>query len=188
MNKIKKINTWLNQWDNQKQWYQCTFYASAQNLSYNCWITLTEEDLDIIAKEQEALWLFSYTQWAYALHSTNAILKYVKRKWFKVPQLLQLVNDYDVEQFLKNGYMVMTWINVNKKFKEDILDWKIDTIDYKDLVWTDLKHFLNIVDYKWVTKLVDNYWNNWTKKNVYECNLRELLEDIGQRTKFIFIY
>ena len=185
MNTIKKLNTWLNQWDNKTQFYQCTFYASAQNLSYNCWITLTEADIDEIAKEQEKLWLFSYTKGAYALHSTNAILKWLKKKWYKVPQLLQLINDYDVEQFLKNGYMVMTGISVNKKFKEDILDWKLDPLDYKDLKWEDLKHFLNIRQEE-KTELIDNYF--WRKSNIYECDLKELLQDISQRTKFIFIY
>lgn len=184
---IKQFNETLNQWDNQKQWYQCSFYASAQNLSYNCWIILTENDLNIIAENQSKLWLFDYKAGARWLDSTNAILNYLKTKWIKLPRLLQIVDDNQIKDLIWKGYMIMTWISVNNNFRQDILDWKIDTVNYSTMIWTQLKHYLNIIN-DWKVKLIDNYWNNWKRPNEYECDLDKLLTSITQHTKFIFIY
>lgn len=180
-NKIKKFNELLNQWDNRKQWYQCSFYAAAQNLAYNCWIILTEAELDKIAEEQYNKWKFDYTKWARWIDSTNAILKYLASKW-KKPRLLQLFDNETIKGFIERWYIIMTWIAVSDKFKQDVLDWTINTIDYKDLKW-NFKHYLNL----WNWELIDNYWNNWKRPNIYACNIDEVLNDISQATKFIFV-
>ena len=183
-NKYKILNTELNQWDNKKQFYQCSFYASAQNLSYNCGIHLSESDLDIIAEQQNKLWLFNYTQWARWLDSTNAVLKYVINKGNKNVKLIQLFDNDEIKRWIYRWYIIMTWISVNDKFKQDVLDWKIDAVDYKTLYGNSLNHYLNL----WDWKLIDNYNNNSQHRpNEYICNVDEILNDISQRTKFVFI-
>lgn len=197
MNKYKTFNTDLNQGDRAETAFQCTFYAAVMNLYYNCWIKLSEKDIDIIAKKQADKWLFDYKAGWSSIQGYNAVLQYIidnqkALKIEKIPKLLKLYDEKDIKEYLKNDYMITTWIKVDyKKFIEDIKDWKIDTKDYKDLKWT-MWHFLNFVswdaEWSWIY-LVDNYFfnENW-RPNLYKANLKELLEDIDQTTKFVFVF
>lgn len=197
MNKYKTFLHDLNQWDLESQFYQCTFYASVMNLYYNTWIKLSEKDIDIIAKKQADKWLFDYKAGWSSIQGANAVLQYLvdnqkALKIDKIPKLLKLYNEKDIKEYLSQDYMVMTWIKVDyKKFIEDIKDWKIDTKDYKDLKWT-MWHFLNFVswdaEWSWIY-LVDNYFFNekW-RPNLYKAVLKEILEDISQTTKMVFVF
>lgn len=197
MNKYKTFLHDLNQWDLESQFFQCTFYSSAMNLYYNTWIKLTEKDIDIIAKKQADKWLFDYKAGWSSIQWANAVLQYLidnqkALKIDKIPKLLKLYNEKDIKEYLSQDYMVMTWIKVDyKKFIEDIKDWKIDTKDYKDLKWT-MWHFLNFVswdaEWSWIY-LVDNYFfnENW-RPNLYKAVLKEILEDISQTTKMVFVF
>lgn len=194
-NTYKLFNHWLNQWDRKESWHQCTFYSAAMNLYYNCWIKLEESDLDIIAKKQSEAGLFSYTAGWRWTDAFNAILKYVsensRTRWWTIPKLITLLNDVDVRYYLWLDYMVTTWISVSAKWKQEILDGKIDVKDYKLLKWNDFKHYLNIIkdtQEKWFDiSLVDNYFfNSKDRPNLYSAVQKELLEDITQNTKFLF--
>lgn len=182
-NKYKIVNTTLNQWDTEKQWYMCTFFAASQMLSYNCWITLTEADIEIVAERQAKKWKFFYKQGAKWEDSVEAILEYVKEKNLWEVKYYKTLDDEEVKRWVNRDYYVMIWIWVNNKFKQDVLDWKIDTKDYKDLAWNDLNHFLWLI--KW--KLLDNYNNNAKgRPNEYLCDINKVLQDIDKNYKFIF--
>jgi len=195
INRYKLFNHSLNQWDRKNTWFQCTFYSAAMNLYYNCWIKLEESDLDIIAKEQNEAGLFSYTAWWRWQDAFNAILRYVnknaKTKGWTIPKLISIINDVDVKFYSSKEYMITTWISVNTKWKEEVMDWKIDAKDYKELKGNEFKHYLNFIkdsQEKWYDiSLVDNYFfNSKDRPNLYSAILKELLEDIDQNIKFLF--
>ena len=191
-NKFKLYNEQLNQWNDRSRFYQCTFYSMAVNLSYNCWIKLTKEDIDSIAKIQNEAGLFSYTEWWRWIDWANAVLKFIRdnsqtRGW-KIPQLIQLADDNSIMNYLNNWYAVVTWISVNKQFIQDVPDWTIDTLDYKSLAWNDLKHYLNMIIQNWGW-LVDNYaWNSQWRQWLYQCDISQVLEDLTQHIKYVFTY
>lgn len=153
INKIRLFNEVLNQSTSSKRKYACTIFSSAVNLAYNCWIKLSLEDIDKIIDWMVKEWTLILNAWARWVDWTNATLKYVKdnaksRDWV-VPRLIQIADDKEVMEYINNYYSVITWISVNRKFVEDVPDWKIDTKDYALLKWNDLKHYLNMIKSEW---------------------------------------
>lgn len=190
MNEYRLFNMELNQGNSKKQWYMCTFFAAAMNLYYNTWIELTEKDIEAIADEQAKANLFDYNKWGMGQDAFVAVLKYLNRKWIKrIPKLLSLLNDYDVWQFIANWYAVATGISVNSKWKTEVEDWVINVKDYKLLKGTSFKHYLNLIkDHDWTEYIVDNYFfNSKNRPNLYECSIKEVLEDIDQNVKYLFV-
>ena len=191
-NTYKLFNHELNQWDAKKQWYMCTFFSAVMNLYYNTWIKLTEQDIEKIADEQAKAGLFDYEKWWRWDLAFNSVLRYLKNNWYKVPKLITLFNDADVIEYIRNDYMVATWISVSLKWKKEVEDWVINVKDYKLLAWKDFKHYLNLIDwwgdFKW-EYLVDNYFfNSKWRPNLYECDINEVLQDIDQNVKYLFKY
>lgn len=197
INDIALFNS-LNQWDRKETKNQCTIYGPAINLKYNCWIELTEDDLDIIAE-----WLGWLPNWGLWIKWVNAVYDYVKEhakeRWWNVPNLATFYNDDpELMDWVERGYMVMIGIKVNKEFLVDARDWKISNHkDYFKYKWNDVAHFTNI--YRWICRWEDNCstywkesfqdsyafnkkWRSWT----YECDIEEVIEDIAMRSKYIF--
>jgi len=210
INKLALFNS-LNQWDNKKQRMMCSFFAPAINLKYNCWIELTEDDLMIIAEKQSKIkskrewqeFLFDYKKWWYWEDWVNAILDYVienseARNW-EIPNLAEFKREDKNELFKwhERGYMAIIGIKVNDEYYEDAKDWLIEEYeDYISYKW-DIWHFTNTMIWKcWFSwdcqdydkeYIVDSYaFNKRDNKWMYECNLKELIEDISMTTKYIF--
>lgn len=193
-NQYQLFNEVLNQSADSKFRYACSIFASASVLSYNCWIKLTLDDIMKIVVIMVSKWTLNLTAWAKWDDATQEVLQYIKdnakeRNW-KVPELKKITDDKIVMDYISNWYEVMTWIMVNKKFVEDVPDWKIDTKNYKDLMGTDLKHYLWMLLSEWDKKeyLCDSYaWNKAWREWLYECKFSEVLKFITQHTKFVFI-
>lgn len=192
INKYKLFNEVLNQSKDSKYRYACTVFSCAVNLSYNCGIKFTMEDINTIIDQMVLDWKLNLKAWAYGADATRYVLTYIKEnarlKWWTMPKLITLVNDVDVINYTNAWYSVITWIWVNKKFIEDVPDWKIDTKDYALLKWNDLKHYLNIIKSD-KGYLIDNYaWNSQWREWLYECKIQEVLKHIDQNIKFLFKY
>ena len=195
----------INQWDRRFSQNQCTIYGSAINLKYNCWINLTEDDLDIIANRMVDDWKLRLDSGARGEDGVNYTYDYVREfaqdRWWKIPNLV-IFKDYDLEkinEWLQRGYMLMLGIRVNREFVKDARDGKIEKYeDYKNYQWKDLAHFTNVCIWKcrfsseeceWFNKemIVDSYaFNKKDREWIYECDIKELLEDIAMNTKYIF--
>lgn len=202
LNTIAHFNE-LNQGLHEYLWYLCTLFAPAVNLKYNCWITLTKEDLMVIAKKQVLKWLlrldygWSGEDWVNAIY--DFVVENALHRGWKIPNL-KVFKRYDKEQYewIDRGYMIMIWMWVNESFKSDILDWKLDLFDdYNEYRWTKLKHFTNLTKWKdrfWnKTKnfnrefFVDSYaYNKKGNKWIYDCNLEKVLETFAYNTRYIF--
>jgi len=192
MNKFKLYNHILNQWSRKDRLYQCTLYSSAVNLAYNCWIMLSLNDLDTICNKMIFDWKFVENYWAEWRIVTRYILNYIiensiNRNW-KIPELKSFTLNKDVVKYINQEYAIILWISVNKKFTEDVKDWTINGINYFSFQWTDLKHYLNIINTNKRDYMIDNYAFNTHKREwIYSCNIKEVLKTIDQRTKYMFI-
>jgi len=194
----------LNQWAEKETVYYCSLFAPAINLKYNCGIELTIEDLKAIGKKQIALWKLDPRIWWTWIDWINAVYNYVvenaeKRKWI-IPKLIRFKKSDDllVKDWLDRWYAIIIWISVNKDFVKDSIDWKLDMFEnYLKYKWNDLKHFTNIMRWKarFLEKggnynkeyILDSYaFNKQGKKWDYECNIKEVLEDLTMETKYLF--
>jgi len=204
VNKIAKFPWDINQGDDVKQHYLCTLFAPAIMVRYNCGIEITEKDINKIARIEIANWDINPKSWGSGKNGFYAIYEYIKnnadlRGW-KVPKYKILTNSNVVElnDWLDRGYMATIWIAVNRDFPKDAKDWKLDLYkDYANYKWQDIHHFTNIMRWidRWNSKGSD-YWKEWivdsyatmdrSRKFMYECDAKEVLEDIAMNTKYIF--
>ena len=194
----------LNQWTEKETAYYCSLFAPAINLKYNLGIELTIEDLKAIGKKQIAIWKLDSKVWWAWLDWINAIYNFVienaeKRKR-TIPNLIRFekFDDLVLNDWLERWYAVVIWISVNRNFVRDAIDWKLNMFrDYSQYKWIDLKHFTNIM--RWKNRLwdkaedfnkefiIDSYafnkqWKSWN----YECDIKEVLEDITMASKYLF--
>lgn len=203
-NKIALFNE-LNQGANKFSWYWCSLFAPAINLKYNCWITLTLEDLKIIWEKQIKLKLLDPNfgwKWSDGIKAVyNYVIENAEKRNWSIPNLIEFDNSNNIEvlDWIDRWYMVTLGIQVNKSFKADILDGKLDLYqDYNKYKWTDLAHFTNITRWKsrfiWFKsedfnseQFIDSYafnskWNPW----IYKCNIEKVLNSFDMNTKYLF--
>ena len=201
LNKVNDIALFahLNQWDEKITRMMCTFYAPAINLKYNCWITLTEEDIKKIAERQNKRGKFSYTEWGYGYDGVDALLEYIRenheeRGW-NIPNLAKMSSDQEASEWLKRGFSVIIGIKVNKHFYQDKLDGKIDRFEDYSNYEGDIGHFTNLMTWNNTrAKWSESYWKEcimdsyFTPKDgmLYEADHTEIFKSIDMRTKFVF--
>jgi len=186
----------LNQWDEEITKKMCRYYAPAVNLKYNCWITLTEDDLKKIARKDpynkgRNEW---WKTWGYGADWIEQVYKFVKenaeeRGW-KVPNLITFwtLDRNEMDEWIDRGYAVSIWIKFNKKFYQDIKDNKqIDNFeDYTEYLWSSW-HFTNVA--KWIKNnahdmIIDSYFDR--RWSTYKINIEKLLDKLVMRSKYLF--
>lgn len=197
--------TTLNQGKKKFTHWACPVFAPAINLKYNCNIKLEEKDIDIILKQMQLNWKRDPKKWARWSDWVKYVMNYLKankkRLWIKkLPKVIRFTNKkpWNLQEYIKKWYAVLIGIWVSKRFVSDARDWKIEDFnDYKNYKWTSLRHFTNLCRWTWrgtFTEdkhhdfILDSYsfnvkWNEW----LYECNWKEVLEDIAYNTKYLFI-
>lgn len=195
----------LNQWDEKWSWNACTFFAPAINIKYNCGITLTEDDIKIIASEQFDLWKFQYwsgwkiEDWVYAIQ--DYITKHqIRLDIKKLPTLTKYISYEQVSRtrllkMLRKWYAAVMWVWVSQEFIDDVKDGRIDTIDYNELKWEVVNHATNIAWFDrsltdsipYTEFILDSYaYNKKDRQWVYKCDAKKIVENIGFNTYFIF--
>lgn len=194
-NTYELFNEVLNQSSNSEFMYACSVFASAANLSYNCWIKLTLEDMNTIVQTMVSAGTLNLTAWAKGVDAVNTVLQFIKdnavSRCFKIPTLITITDDATVMEYINGNYAVMTGIMVNANFVKDVPDWVINTKDYRAFMGTDLKHYLNMLfsEWDWKDYLLDNYaWNTAGRQWLYECDFKQVLAYITQHTKYVFCY
>lgn len=203
-NKVALFNNELDQWDSVKQQWACTIFATAICMKYNIeWINLKEEDLDAIIAQQVGVWKLSYTEWAYAIDSINAVVEYANKKYNKKIKIEKVKsNDLKrINEIIDMWYAINILIKVNTNFILDVKDWKIDWTNYFNYTtWKTFWHSLSLIKWKWrfvswynwedLNKLMilDNYAFNkkWKAWNYTNLNLSQL--HIISQNNFYFIH
>lgn len=199
MNKVNKICLFhdLNQWDEEITKILCWLYWPSINVKYNLWIDLNEDDIKIIFRQMEIDWKIIDWVWMLGADWVEYIYQYIKdnhkeRGW-NIPNLCIMTEDSDVKAWTNKWYSVLIWIKYNDEFIKDIRDFKIDKFeDYKNYKW-DNWHFTNLIKYncrgwecsdKWREFILDSYFR--TGGSWYECSIKEMLEDLDMKTKYVF--
>lgn len=189
MQKAKRI--WLKV--NQKKdgfimW--CPIYAAAINLAWNTWITLNKQQISEIIDICRKKWFWTDKWGGWIKSCMTEVFNYVIKA---NPWLSYSVFDKKspaVKLYLSQWYMLWCWIAVNNKFLEDKRDNNIvDAVDYSVLAGSWYKHCTNLVKGIWLLEkfkhfVFDSYY--WTKDNLYQVNLKEMVEDILQNTVYFF--
>ena len=199
-NKYNKIALFhdLDQSDEVETRMLCTLYAPVINLKYNCGIIITEEEIKSIAKKQIALWLLDPKEWWKSKDWIKAIYDYVKenaeKRGWDIPNLAITKTDSELDIWIELWYAVIIWIKVNGWFYLDAKDdWKLNNFnDYIEYKWT-LAHFTNIIRWNGRNTPSEDNWKEYVLDSffhllwaTYECNIKEILEDLDMTTKFIF--
>lgn len=177
-------------------------------------IDFTRNDIDVICDRMEKAWKliryknekwFAWAEWLDWINYTYSYLKEQVAKWrkssswkkWKTPNLSTYYDDDD-EKLKKQRdcwYVYIFWMWVNKDFVEDMIDWKLERFeDYKNYKWDKLKHFTNWAIWQrskekyWEEFICDSYAHNkhWFERIYWNFNLKEALEDILFRSKYIF--
>lgn len=190
----------INQADEETSRYMCTYYSMIINLSFNCWIKITEEEVQKIAIKQAELWKFDMKWWGMIIDAMDAIIEFMesdKERFPKVPyKLVFHKTNAKFDEYLDAGYALTSWIAVNRAFVDDIFyDWKLDDFkDYKNYAW-DLKHATTFL--KWVIKDTRDYWKEYNLDSYFkhknwqwlrEIDLKEAKEDIYQNWAYLFCF
>ena len=130
----------------------------------------------------------------------NFVIENAKERKWTIPKLIRFAKSDNLllNDRLDRWYAIIIWISVNRDFVKDSIDWKLDMFkDYLKYKWTELKHFTNIIRWKarFLEKggdynkeyILDSYaFNKQWKKWDYECNIKEVLEDLTMETKYLF--
>ena len=193
---MNKLNTSclfhdVSQWDERITRNMCTIYYVFINAKYN-WVIkdFTEDDIKTVAKSQADKGLFDYNKWAYTYHSTLAVIEYLKNKWITC-NLFYTKRDSEVYDYLDRWYAVWVWLMINKKFIKDRADGSLDLSDYSMYQWS-IWHATNLI--KWTCRgkfdcedngkemFLDSYF---TKNSTYTCDIKKVLENIDQATKYV---
>lgn len=194
---INKLNTTcvfhdVNQWDELITRMACTHYFAFINAKYN-WVIadFTENDIKISIEKAFSDWTFDYKKWWRLSDWIESVIRYLKEVKWVICNLATLYSDKEVEEMLDKWYAVWVWIGVNNKFYTDKQDGKLDLLDYVNYKGS-IGHATNLI--KWTCRgkfdcadngkemFLDSYF--W-KDSTYECNIKEVLEDIDYPTKYI---
>jgi len=181
----------VNQWDETISRMMCTIYFWFINAKYNGVIKdFTEADILKVAERQVKAWKFNYTTWWKLVDWIEAVVNYITNDLKTPCNLWSTDSDIEAMDWINRWFAVWIWIKVNKTFLEDRKDWKLNTLDYKDLKW-DMWHATNIAKYNcrwlqcsdiWKEFFLDSYF---VSDSTYSCNIKEVLEDIEMITKFV---
>lgn len=182
----------VNQWDETETRNMCTIYSMFVNAKYN-WVIkdFTEDDIKTIAKKQSEIWEFGYNWGAYTEHSNRAFLDYLDSKGIEYT-CVSTKDDTKAYNWIERGYAVAVWIKVNTLFADDRKDWKLDLMDYPKYKW-DQGHITNFIKWTargtfenstdiWKESCLDSYF---TKTSIFDCDIKKVLKEIDQPTKFI---
>jgi len=201
-----------NQRKHKKYHFCCAVFAPIINITCNCWkthnINFTREDIDKIVDRMVNAWKLDLKRGALWLDWVNYVYSYLKeqvKKWrknldwqkWKVPNLVTFYHwdEKELMWFVDRWYIFMFWMWVNNEFVRDMIDWKIEKYeDYAKYKWDKLKHFTNSGK---MLRLWENYLDNFILDSYaynqyklswiyYNFNIKEALEDIMMRSKYIF--
>ena len=185
----------LNQGRRRESWYQCSIYSLAINLQYNCWIRLSEDDLDIIAHEMVKDGVMDLKVGAYMSDASKYVISYITKRqkylWIdKLPEFKQYSNRTEsdkIRELNKNWFSTVILLKVNNDFVKDSRDWKIERFeDYVNYKWR-INHFTNLSRWIWrgdksVKKydfILDSYSYNEAENSwLYEVDAKEIFEDL----------
>ena len=180
-----------NQGDEEITRMMCTIYFAFINAKYNGVIQeFTEDQIKEVAKRQYEKWEFDYQKWAYLSKSVNSVYDYIRNDMGIECSLGMTKLDSEALDWIERGFAVWIGIKVNNIFYNDKLDGKLDMADYQVYKW-EMGHATNII--KWNCRggecsdmgteyILDSYF---TKNSLYECNIKEVLEDIAMTTKYV---
>lgn len=151
---------------------------------------------------------FAWGKW---LDWVNYVLSYVKEqvaKWRKnlnwkkwnIPNLKTFYHwdEDELSNWTQRWYMFIFWMWVNSSFVTDMVDWKLENFDdYKNYEWDSLKHFTNWwvflrwwpdSEKYWQEFICDSYAYNkrWTEWLYWNFDIKEAIEHILYRSKYIF--
>lgn len=189
---MKSAKRWVNKLNQKTAWYPywCPIFSSVINLAWNTWVVLNKEDIDkIISICREKKIRFD-VWWGYIKSCMQEVYNYIAKSNPEVSYSIFTKDSPNLKFYYEKGYMIWCGISVNNKFIADKRDnAKIDTVDYKDLAWTSFKHVTNLIKgfgwkYEWKDYVNDSYF--WNSDNLYEVNLKEMIEDVLQNTCFMF--
>lgn len=189
---MKKAVRWVNKLNQKTAGYSmwCPIFAATINLAWNTGIILNLDDIHKIATICEWKWIRTKTWWWWIKPCMIEVYNYAIKNnpWLNYSVFTK--DSPNLKFYYKKGYMIACGIAVNNKFITDKKDnAKIDTIDYKDLAGQGYKHVTNLIKgfgwkYEWKDYVNDSYYGN--SDNLYEVNLKEMIEDILQNTCYFF--
>ena len=181
----------VNQWDDQLTRMMCTLYFVFINAKYNGVIkSFTEDDINIVANRQASIGKFDYEEWGDLSDGIEAVVEYIKTDMWIECSLWIFKQDAELKDWLDRWFAVWLWIKVNSTFYNDKLDGKLDMKDYQAYKG-NTGHATNILKYNCrglecsdmdKEYFLDSYFS---KSSIYECNIKEVLEDIAMPTKYI---
>lgn len=212
MNKFKDINRneialfhALNQGDKTFQHNLCTIFWPAINLKYNCWIELTEEDIEHIANIQLKADKINLKKWGRISDWVEAVHKFLcenEERFWPAPELLSF-KKYEVETLedVLNKWFSIVWgFAVNRQFSKDAQDGLVDEFqDYFKYKWNDIKHCTNFTLWKdrfssdkdnrsrdFNKFLINDSYFKHKKHWIYEVNAKEMIVDLMYPTCYVF--
>lgn len=184
----------VNQGDEKLTRMMCTIYAPFINARYNGVIKgFTEQDIKDVAEICNKKWTFSYTNGGYGSDWVYAFQEWLLKEQGIRCTVISTKDDTEALKWTERWYATLLGIKYNSYFAKDIKDGKIDTKDYKDLRWKN-GHFTNVI--KWTSRgefnssedgkemFLDSYF---ITNSTYECDLKEVFEDLDMPTKYIII-
>lgn len=169
----------------------CTIIWQFINAKYNGVIKdFTMDEVMDLVKSQEEKWEFSYTEGAYTSHSNKAFLEYLDSKG--IQYTCETTTDDSVAyEWAERGFAVWVWIKVNDNYWQDRKDWTLELNDYSKYKG-NIGHFSNYII--WTCRgefdctdngkemCIDSYF---VKNSTYECDIKKVLEQLDQNTKYI---
>lgn len=163
----------------------CPIFSFWHNILFNTWIWIDYKDEEEMANRCKKLWLLTDEFW-WSTKCFEVCFDYIqelkKTPWNKLYNAkpdIKLIKTTKwsplYKELIKNNYVARVGAEVNLRYLEDVIDWKIDTLDYNKLKWT-FWHFFNAWDmtknYATWDYIIDNYFGK--RLSLIKCDLKEL--------------